>query len=663
LIGKPTMDILEALNPFILRISLTTLALFTLAMAFTEEYDFIIVGGGTAGLVVANRLTANPSVQVLVLEAGEDHTSDPRSMVPAMWQSQLGTEVDWDYVTTAQVSTSCLRKWMVCLIRMQAGLNGRSIGQPQGKVLGGSSVINGMAYIPPSKVAIDQWGRFGNPNWDFATLEPYYKKSREVEYPSDTTSEYLGLNYNRSQTEGDKGPIHVSFTGTLGDKLSRAWFETFQNLGWGLSADPFSGKVTGGFSSAASIDNTTKTRSHAASAYYAPVASRPNLHVQTSVYVERILLRGSSDDVTAYGVLWTKDNEKLTANARREVILAAGAYGSPKLLELSGIGSSKILRPLGINVVVDNPSVGENLQDHLMTGISYEVVDGVNTLDDLLRQVPETIESAMEEYQSKQSGPLTLAGLGSFGVMPVLDFQTDAGKARLKRLLAEHGPGESGVQPAEQEYFEFVKSIVSSKEEGSGAFWMAPVQGKFDTNGSAAQLGQDLKPGYYVTIGTSLLYPFSRGHAHISSADPAARPTIDTNSFQNPLDLEIFARHLTFVEKLAQTSPLRDLLKDPINCRTNPETNALTLEQAKTWARKAAISNWHPVGTCSMLPRNKGGVVGADLKVHGVKKGLRIVDSSIMPVITRGFPQMTVYAVAERAADIILSCYGGQKNS
>ncbi|KAF2871940.1 glucose-methanol-choline oxidoreductase-like protein [Massariosphaeria phaeospora] len=605
--------------------------------AAAKEYDYIIVGGGTAGLVLANRLSANAAVQVLVLEAGGNDLVDPRSVIPALWQSALGTTLDWDYLTTPQ-----------------PGLNSRAIGQPQGRSLGGSSAINGLAYIPPSAIGIDQWSKLGNNNWDWDTLEPYYTKSRNVTYPTAATSAYLGL--DATLQSGSAGPVHVSYSGKLDEPIPAAWLQAFQQLGWGGSANPFSGKVTGGFTCAGTIDAASQTRSHAGTAYYAPVATRANLEVRTGALVEKILLRKEGADVVAYGVRFTAGNETVSVAASKDVILAAGAFGSPKLLELSGIGSKKILEPLGIEVVVESPSVGQNLQDHLMTGISYEVIDGLETLDDLRRQVPEAIQAAMEEYQQNRTGPFTIGGIGSFAVMPVPDFQTDEGKAELEQLLEKNGPNPSSNQPIEQEYFDFVKSIVSSRDEGSAAFWITPVQTNFTVNGSAAQVGQTPQPGNYLTIGATLLHPFSRGHSHITSNDASARPAIDTQYFSNALDAEVFARHIQFIERLAQSPPLRALIKDPVNGRriNAPLAAAHTLEQARAWAKAGSVSNWHPVGTCAMLPREKGGVVGGDLRVHGVERGLRVVDSSVIPVITRANTQSTVYAVAERAADIIL---------
>lgn len=287
-----------------------------------------------------------------------------------------------------------------------------------------------------------------------------------------------------------------------------------------------------------------------------------------------------------------------------------------------------------------------------MTGISFEVRDGVKTLDDLRRGVPEAIQAAMAAYQANRTGPFAIGGIDSFAVMPIPEFRTEEGKAELKKLLDENPPEEDNDQPAEREYYDFVASTLSSTNDGSGAFWLTPTLSSFGNDSST--LGSTNQTGNFITIGFTGVHPFSRGSSHISAADPESKPTIDTNYFQHPLDIEVFARHLTFIEKLAQTSPLQDLIKDPINGpRNSPLAKAKTLDEARTYAKVGTISNWHPVGTCVMLPREKGGVIGADLKVHGVK-GLRIVDSSIMPVITRGNPQTTVYAVAERAAEIIL---------
>ncbi|PVH96735.1 GMC oxidoreductase [Periconia macrospinosa] len=596
-------------------------------MATGQEYDYIIVGGGTAGLVVANRLSADPDTQVLVLEAGEDRLTDPQGLTPALWQSQLGTTVDWNFATTSQ-----------------AGLNNRSISQPQGRVLGGSSAINGLAFIPPSQAGIDEWGKLGNEGWSWSTLEPYYTKFRKLAYPSDPeTFARLGFHeYPRAQ-QGN-GPLHASFPDALDDPMPSAWVESFKELGWTPKADVFSGHIQGGFTCASSIDVDTKTRTHSGIAYYLPARDRSNLKVQTNAVVEKMILKKLGQDFVVQGVKWQVNGETHEAQARKEVILAAGVYGTPRLLELSGIGCKDVLEPLGIEVIVESPNVGKNLQDHLMTGISFEVKDGVKTLDDLRRMVPEALQAAAAAYATNRTGPFAIAGTA-----PSLSCQCC--NSELEELLSRHPSVIDGKQPVQQEYYKFTASTLSSDQDGSAAFWLAPAFGSF---GNESTLSTSDVPGNFITIGVTHLHPFSRGSSHIATRDPTAKPTINPEYLQHPLDVEIFARHLTFIETLARSGPLGGLIKDPVNGRrNNPLAKANNLQEARAYARVGTISNWHPVGTAVMLPRDKGGVFGSDLKVHGVKN-LRIVDSSIMPVITRGNPQTTVYAVAERAADIIL---------
>lgn len=430
-----------------------------------------------------------------------------------------------------------------------------------------------------------------------------------------------------------------------------AWTKSFKELGWTPKADVFSGHIQGGFTCASSIDVDTKTRTHSGTAYYLPARGRSNLKVQTNTVVEKMILKKFGHDFVVQGVKWQVNDETHEVQARKEVILAAGVYGTPKLLELSGIGCKDVLDPLGIEVIVESPNVGKNLQDHLMTGISFEVKDGVKTLDDLRRKVPEVLQAATAAYVANRTGPFAIGGIGSFAVMPVLQFRSESGKKELRELLSRYPAVIDGKQPVQREHYDFAASTLSSDQDGSAAFWLAPALGSF---GNDSTLSTPNVTGNFITIGITHLHPFSRGSSHITTSDPTAKPTINPEYFQHPLDVEIFARHLTFIEDLARSGPLGGLIKDPVNGRrNNPLAKANNLDEARAYARVGTISNWHPVGTAVMLPKEKGGVVGSDLKVHGVKN-LRIVDSSIMPVITRGNPQTTVYAVAERAADIIL---------
>ena len=222
------------------------------------------------------------------------------------------------------------------------------------------------------------------------------------------------------------------------DELGRAWVETFRSLNYSLTGDPFSGATTGGLTNPATVDPMTKERSYSAPAYYAPVRNRPNLHVMTGCQVERILFANQDEPKIARGVLFTLNGNKHTIQAQKEIILAAGDINSPKLLELSGIGDAGLLESMGIEVVIDNPNVGQNLQDHPNTGISFEVLDDVRTLDALNRQEPEAINEAMMAYQTTKSGPFSGAAINSFAFTPVVDFQVHDGQKLVQSILEKY---------------------------------------------------------------------------------------------------------------------------------------------------------------------------------------------------------------------------------
>ncbi len=226
-------------------------------------------------------------------------------------------------------------------------------------------------------------------------MVPYYQKFHTFNPPSAQTAESLATDYIDKAIEGQSGPIQSSFPEFHGP-LGKTWPETFKNLNFAMTTDPLSGHSTGGFSYQSSIDPRNWERSHAGSAYYAPVADRPNLHLLTDSLVEKIILEKSKGDVIATGMQFTRDGKREIRKARSEVILCAGVFQSPQLLEISGIGSPKLLRSHGVEVVVENSNVGENLQDHPMTGMCFEVVDGLPTID-MIRD-PQVIQAAMEAY-------------------------------------------------------------------------------------------------------------------------------------------------------------------------------------------------------------------------------------------------------------------------
>ncbi|KAI1390108.1 glucose-methanol-choline oxidoreductase-like protein [Hypoxylon trugodes] len=601
-----------------------------------SKHDFVIVGGGLAGLVVAARLTEDPQTTVIVLEAGSDSTVDPRVRTPGLWPSLLGSEVDWNYHSVPQ-----------------KGLNGKVVACSQGKLLGGSSAINGQAFVANSKAAIDVWAEFGNPGWDWETLAPYYKKSHTLSRPSAATCDVLRLGYIDDAVRGTDGPIRASFPDGIDDPLPTAWVDTIAALGFPASGDPFSGEFTGGYVNAMNIDPNSSMRSDAASAYLEPAKGRKNLHVETGVLVEKIVFDESGSVPKAVGVQVQKNGRAIVVDVNKEIILAAGAFGSPKLLELSGIGSRVRLEKLGIPVIVDNPNVGENLQDHPNAGVSFEVVDGVKTMDDLARQVPEAIATAMQDYATKKTGPFSVGGNFAGSMLPVVDFVEGPDSEQTLKDVLDLSQEVPTPDSFSSQHASFVHSLLSKRTEGVGNVFTFPAYGNFIHEGDGTHVvHQAPSSGNFLTIVAAILFPLSRGSVHIASANPADEPIIDPRYLEHPLDLDILARFVRYLDTIVHTEPLSRYLKPNGRRGYGAPTDLRDLAQVKGYVEKAALSCYHPTSACAMLPREKGGVVDPKLGVYGVE-GLRVVDSSIMPIATRGNPQTTVYAVAERAADLI----------
>lgn len=482
-------------------------------------------------------------------------------------------------------------------------------------------------------------------------MEPYYRKFYTLNVPDDATKQHLGLDYITDEDRKATGPIQLSYTGVTQDPLSKAWVETFKAIKHGMAGDPFSGHSVGGYSNAATVDPVSKTRSYAASAYYAPVAQRSNLNVLVEARVQSIDLTQGGNGMVANTVHFMCRGKPCTVDVRKEVIVAAGTFQSPKILELSGIGSSHLLEPLGIPVVIDNPNVGENLQDHLMTGVSFEVNEGVMTGDSLMRQDPAAIQAAIQMYQECKAGPMTVGGVASHAFMPMIDLDPATGKsAELKDLFEKFPPG-----PDNKVQYEAIRQVVEAPNEGAGALFMFLAQTNLHNDDSAKDYLQNLQPGNFISLGASQSHVFSRGTSHIVSNKASDPPRIDPRYLSHPLDIEPFARHVQFLEQLARSPPLSTYLK-PSGKRNHSTAYVEDLDAAKDYIRTTALSNYHPAGTCAMLPRSEGGVINNRLIVYGTTN-VRVVDASIMPMIPRGNPQSTVYAVAERAADLIKGDY------
>lgn len=480
---------------------------------------------------------------------------------------------------------------------------------------------------------------------------PYYQKFHTFTKPSDKVHDLLALDYMDPDLQGKSGPIQSSF-GDFHGPLHKAWPQTFKAMNLEFTGDPLTGLGAGGHSNPSSIDPKTKTRSHAGSDYYnTEVANRPNIRVLTRALVEKLILDSAGNNsVTATGVQYTtKSGQHGVVYASKEVILAAGAFQSPQILELSGIGPKVLLQSHGIDLVICNEHVGENLQDHPLVGLSFEAADHIST-GDVLRD-PKVFEAAIVEYNESKTGFLTAATFCS-AFMPIVDFLEGDGRAKLEDLLDEFLAGSNPVEfPAQKQQYNLLSRILRNPDDSSVHYIMAPFQFNPHAGDKPTEYLNPTTPGNFMTLFAALSHPFSRGSVHIQSADPKDKPKIDPRYLSHPLDRELLARHIQYMETLVQTEPLASLLKT--NGRRIPSGKYVRdLESAKTLGTETITSNFHPCGTCAMMPRELGGVVDERLIVHGTTN-LRIVDASVIPLQPRGNIQSSVYAIAERAVDFI----------
>ena len=473
--------------------------------------------------------------------------------------------------------------------------------QFQGKALGGSSMINGSAFIAPSRAGIDAWAKLGNPKWTYDALLPYYEKVYTIHPPDANICKDLGVDYV-SDTEhltSPNGPIQVSFP-SLPQKnpIAKAWNEAFRDMGYKTTSEIFPTQSAGNRCYTAAIDPQTKIRMSADSQYGGQASKTPNLTIMTEATVLRVLFSGKlQEKMVAKGVEVLIAGETRFIKANEEIILSAGVFHTAKLLELSGVGEASRLGNLDIPVIIENAGVGENLQNHVMCMRTFELEQHVKVGD----------------------------GIQSLAFLPLQD------RVQQKEMFDNNAP------PAtrdEHDFYNACRAVLDSPNEASCSMFMTFIG----------------LPNF-ASLGVMQSIPFSHGSSHIASANPDDNPRIDPRFFSNPLDLDIMAHHLLAIERLPSTSPLNAFFKN--NGQRIPPNTAITdLDSARKYLRENAVTTWHSCGTAAMLPMEKGGVVDQDLMVYGTNN-VRVVDASIFPVIPQANPMSTVYAVAERAADLI----------
>lgn len=513
-------------------------------------YDYVIVGAGSAGCVLASRLSEDPDVSVAVLEAGPPDVNQ-NIHVPLGYLKLGATEVDWDYHSAPE--HEC---------------NGRRITLPRGRVLGGSSSINAMVYIRGNPRDYDDWGL---PGWSWADLLPYFVRAEDNERGA-------------SGLHGAGGPLAVSEQRS-GNSISRAFVEAGVQAGLARN-DDFNGLAQDGVG-LYQVTQSGGMRASAAVAYLHPAAQRPNLTVMPYTPVRRVLFDGRR----AVGVEASQLGQALELRAQREVILSGGAYNSPQLLMLSGIGPAEHLAMREIEPLLDRPAVGQNLSDHPATQLVWMTPEP----DSLLLALE---PAALAEYEATQTGPFAsnLAEAGGF--------------ARV---------GAGAPAPDVQ-------------------FHVAPVH--------IVEEGMRDPEGHGVWVSPCLLTPSSRGSVRLASNDPTAKPIIHNAFYTRGEDMQRMVDALRLALEVCQQPAMRPYCTVPTNAPQGEDDAALREHAART-----TFAVYHPVGTCRM-GADADSVVDEQLRVRGVE-GLRVVDASVMPTVPRGNTNAPTIAIAERAADLI----------
>ena len=501
----------------------------------------------------------------------------------------------------------------------------------------------------------ESWALLGNKGWDFNSLLPYFKKHENFIDPSTYASKNsfpLETTYD-ARFHGHDGPIQTSFS-TWRSSPEDAWIKASTSIGIGIPMDSWSGDHVGIFHGLSTIDRrdgpTDGTRSYATTGYLLPNAHRSNLHVLTDALVSKLVI--SSDNRTVVGVEFFHSGESHGIEVKKEVILSAGAFKSPQLLELSGIGNPAILTKAGVEPIIKNLQVGENFQDHIGTGLGFELVEGETSLDAL--QDGATGQALFEEYMTHRTGPISQAG-SAHCFVAFTDIATADEIEATQKMILEH------KEPGEKEHVKEAKQIIASDldKPTDGTFHIVMISASL--NGSAITNQTDvMKPPAEmlgkqgIWLSPSITRPMSVGSIHITCADPKQDPAIDPAYLTHPADVEMLAKALGLCEKMRTTSPLKEKIKRRYH--PHESVDLTTHEERKKFVKEYHGTFYHPLGSVSMGPEGRG-ACDERLNVRGAK-GLRVIDASVMPLHISGNIVSAVYAIAEKGADLIKEDWG-----
>lgn len=566
----------------------------------------IIVGGGTAGLALATRLSQGlPDDCILVVEAGSPAPNELGINVPGKKGSTLGSRYDWNFTTTPQPS-----------------LSSRRISANRGKVLGGTSALNLMTWDRGSVPDYDAWEALGNPGWDW---ENFISAMLKVETFDRTNNQYGEAGV------GTDGPIQTLINRFVPPQ-QKGFIPALGSLGVQNNLNSLGGDPLGVMLQPSNIRESNYTRSYAVD--YLSLAG-PNLVIWNDTTVSNIVLSKSNDSesLVATGINIGGN----TVEAVKEVILSTGAFQTPTLLELSGIGDSSVLAAAGIDVLLELPGVGSNLQDHIRIQNSYRLKPNYTISFDELRTNATYAAQQLALWEENQYSAYDYTGSG----YAYLTWAQALGNvsSELVDLAKQVADPTSKI---DQHKLAYLTTNLSTQipevevifSDGYTGVKGAPPAGSVDFD------------SHFFTLIAVIQHPFSKGSVHINASDPTGKPIINPNYVSNPYDLRAIVEATKFSRRIAQSAGLSEAWSDEYEPGFDVTTSEAAWEQ---FARNTTLSIYHPLGTCAMLPRGDGGVVSPDLVVYGTSN-LRVVDASIIPIQPSGHIQTMVYGVAELAA-------------
>lgn len=559
-----------------------------------SEYDFIIVGAGSAGAVVANRLSEENSWKVLLLEAGPDENeiSDVPSLAAYLQLSKL----DWGYKTEPS-TTSCL------------GMQNNRCNWPRGKVLGGSSTLNYMLYVRGNRNDYDHWALLGNKGWSYEDVLPYFMKSEDNRNPYLARTKY-------HKTGGyltiQESPWHTP--------LVAAFVEAGTELGW--ENRDINGEYQEGFMIAQGTIRRG-SRCSTSKAFLRPIRLRQNFHLSLNSHVTKVII--DEKDMRATGVEFFKNGKRHRIKVKKDVILSAGAINSPQILMLSGIGPADHLKEMGIKVLKDLP-VGENLQDHVgMGGLTFLVDKPVSIIQERFNPTTMTFQ-----YVLRERGPMTsLGGVEGLGFVTTPLGNKSLGWPDIQFHMAPASVNSDGGAR--------VKKVLGLKESLYEAVYK-PIANKDSW-----------------TIIPLLLRPRSRGWVKLKSSNPFHFPIMNPNYFADDFDIKTLVEGAKIALKLADAKVFKQFgsrvwTKPFPNCK---HFKFLSDPYLECHIRTISMTIYHPVGTAKMGPSwDPEAVVDPHLRVYGVR-GLRVIDASIMPTISSGNTNAPIIMIGERGSDFV----------